>query len=487
MEMIRRLPRSAVWVLAGLLTCCGALGEPGKEPAGRENIANAGVAPYIKIDVDEDPVNASQPFISLPREPGGLPINCVGGTEPFVLKLGTLYRMWYEDTCPSETGREEKAEGSTCIYTIDSTDGEHWWGRGPGGTPLTITWDEAKSSPYDPGAWEGGKVGAPTILRTPQNPVTPYRMWYAGGDLSGIGYAFSRDGFSWTRSGPSGPEAPAPVLVPCLDWEGGASGRIGSPSVILDDGTFRMWYFGEDDEEGRRIGHATSANGTSWRKMDAAGFLRSEEGRHTEGETCSQGQADLPISPVLSPITIRPCTPQELEQDPFCMDWALGRNWEWTQVWAPHVIRDDSSIRKIYRMYYTGGVLVLRDPDNLPSMINEHSTSVGYAGSWNGVEWEKQRIGINPVLDEPFALDLGGFMEYWCQRIPPQGDNLFCLFKEWMSQLSLRILTNEYAPTVLRDDKEFKMWFRQNDALNMAMPERYEGIGLAANPPRDIF
>lgn len=312
-------------------------------------------------------------------------------------------------------------------------------------------------------------------------------MWYTGGDLEGIGYAFSQDGFRWTRSGPQGPETPSPVLVPCLGWEGGTSGKIGSPSVILDDGSFRMWYFGEDEAGDRRIGHALSSDGRSWRKMDAAGFLRNQQGRSTEGETCSQEQAGLSIGPVLSPNAILPCTPEELEEDPFCTDWALRRNWEWTQVWAPHVIRDDSSLRKIYRMYYTGGILVLRDPGNLPSLLDEHSTSVGYAGSLNGVEWEKQRIGINPVLDEPFALDLGGFMAYWCQMVPPQGDNLFCLLGEYLSQLSLRILTNEYVPTVLRDDEEFKMWFRQNDLINIALPEQYEGIGLAANPPRDIF
>ena len=479
--------RISACLLAGVLTCCGAMGTPGKEPAGWENLPIAGVAPYIKIDVDEDAVNASQPFISLPPEPGGTPINPVKGSEPCVLKFGSVYRMWYEDACPvnGESGTYE--QGMICIFTIESVDGENWQGKGPDGAPLPVEWKEGVETPYDPGAWEGGRVQAPSVVYDPQGGDALYKMWYTGTDGTRIGYAFSTNGQKWTRSGPGGEEDPSPVLVPCLSWEGGKAGLIGSPGVIIDDGQYRMWYHGEDAEGVRRIGHALSADGETWFKMDAAGYLGNEEDHRTQGDSCSPEQEGLPLDPVLTPNPIEPCTPEELEEDPFCTDWALQRNWEWTRVWAPYVMRDDSSLRKIYRMYYTGGVLVLRDPKNLPSLFSEFSTSVGYAGSVNGVEWVKQRIGINPVLDEPFALDLGGFMAYWCQMVPPHGENLFCDLQEFLSQLSIRILSNEYVPTVLRDEKEFKMWFRQNDLLNLLFPEQYQGIGLAANPPRDIF
>lgn len=487
MNRVVTLSRVLACLVAGALTCCGALGVPGEEPAGWENLPVVGVAPYIKIDVDGDAVNASQPFISLPPEPGGTPINPVLGSEPCVLKLGPVYRMWYEDSCPLEKAGGQEDEGMICIYMIESLDGEHWQGRGPDGSPTAVTWKEGAPSPYDPGAWEAGQVRAPSVVYDPWDPRAPYKMWYNGADRKGVGYATSGDGREWTRSGPLGPEAPSPVLVPCLPWEGGKNGRIGSPGVIIDDGHYRMWYDGEDTEGFRRIGHALSADGGTWFKMDAAGFLGNDGDHITPGGSCSVEQQDLPLEPVLTPNPVEPCTPEEFEENPFCNDWALKRNWEWTRVWAPCVMRDDSILRKIYRMYYTGGVLVLRDPEDLPTLLDEFSTSVGYAGSVNGVEWIKQRIGINPVLDEPFALDLGGFMEYWCQRVPPEGDNLFCLLKEFLSQLSIRILTNEYVPTVLRDDEEFKMWFRQNDLINVMLPEHYQGIGLAANPPRDIF
>jgi len=453
-------------LLMPLLLCCGAMGTPGEEPAGLMNLPNAAVAPYIKIDVDEDPVTASQPFISLPPESGGLPIHTVTGNEPCVLRMGSGESwMWYE-----EYGT---------IFIIRSTDGEYWRGL-DGDDPTETRWNPPAVL----------SVGAPSVLHDPADAAAPFKMWYTVGNRLGIGFAVSQDGVQWTRAGTGEGGGAGAVLVPCLEWEGGAAGGIGSPSVILDDGLYRMWYDGESvvlGEATRHIGYAQSADGTVWFKMDPLGARGQEQGHITEAETCTPEQSLLPLEPVLSPNPIVPCTPEEKHEDPQCKDWALRRNWEWTQVWAPYVMRDDSSLRKVYKMYYTGGVLVLRELDDLPSLFSEYSTSVGFAGSWDGLSWIKQRIGINPVLDEPFPLDLGGFMEFWCQTLPPVGENIFCMLKIVLSEVSVRILTNEYTPSVLPDGEEYKMWFRQNDLLNIAMPEHYEGVSLAINPPEDIF
>jgi hypothetical protein len=448
-----------------LLASCGRLGDPGKEPAGWENLPNAGVAPYVKLDIDEDATNSSQPFITMPQDTQDPTIRPVGGNEPNVVKVGSLYKMWYEDS-----GR---------LYYVESADGEHWQGYGSGIDPTPVTW--ADPSPYGPGAWENGKVAAPSVLFDVSDKEASFKMWYTGGDRTGIGLALSDDGLHWRRTGAG--KDPSPVLVPCLAWEGGQNGSIGSPSVIRDDGVYRMWYDGIEystDQEGvQQIGYAFSEEGRLWLKSDAEGEL-------TAGGTCAPGQETAPVDPVLTPNPILPCTEEEIAADPQCHDWSLKRNWEWKRVWAPYVMRDDSSQRRIYRMYYTGGTLVLRDPDNLLTLLETHSTSVGYAGSVDGIGWIKQRIGINPVLDEPFALDLGGFMEYYCQTLPPEGDNVFCFLRDALTEVSIRILTNEYGPAVVKDDKEFKMWFRQNDVLNIVLTG-LEGVSLAANPPRDIF
>jgi len=466
---------AAAAVVAVAMSSCGTLGDPGKEPAGWLNLPMAGVAPYVKLDIDGDPTNSTQPFILLAageggREPG-LP---VVGEEPSVIKVGGLYRMWYES--------------SGVVYVIESLDGEHWRGCSSPSEPTPIVWEGP--SPYDRGAWEKGRVEAPSVLYDPSDTQAPYKMWYAAAGRSGIGVAYSGDGVHWRRGGPRGDLAP--VLVPCMAWEGGPAGSVGSPSVILDDGLFRMWYDGATCEaetgsacesdpglEVRRIGHAYSQDGRSWFKSDA-------RGQSAYAWACTEEQRSAGVGPVLTPEPIAPCTQEETEADPRCHDWALRRNWEWRQVWSPYVMRDDSSQRRIYRMYYTGGTLVLRDPGTLATLVETYSTSVGYAGSEDGLRWVKQRIGINPVLDEPFQLDLGGFMQYYCMNLPPQGDNLFCRLGDLLSEVSIRILTNEYAPTVIKDEAEFKMWFRQNDLLNVLLSGG-QGIGMAANPPRDIF
>ncbi len=466
----------ALAAIVGLMVIasCGTLGDPGKEPAGWKNLPNAGVAPFIKLDIDQDPTNSTQPFIVMEAGNGGTSPEPVVGDEPSVVKVRGVYYMWYE--------REGK------IYAIESLDGEHWTGRDTHHEPTLVVWENG--SPYDVGAWEQGGIKAPCVVFDPYDPEVPFKMWYSNGARSGIGIATSRDGLHWKRAGPQ--DEPAPVVVPCADWEGGPAGSIGSPTVIRDDGLYRMWYDGAECPSGdkracsadpslerRSIGHAYSEDGRVWFKSDA-------HNTRTRAAACTEEERTTRIEPVLVPEPITPCTKEEYERDPQCHDWALRRNWEWQQVWSPYVMRDDSSQRKIYRMYYTGGTLVLRDPGNSATLIETHSVSVGYAGSEDGLRWIKQRVGVNPILDEPFQLDLGGFMQYSCMMLPPEGENIFCRLGVLLTEVSLRILTNEYSPTVVKDDYEYKMWFRQNDLLNVLLTGQ-QGIGIAANPPRNIF
>ena len=102
--------------------------------------------------------------------------------------------------------------------------------------------------------WEGGAVGAPSVLRVGKE----FFLYYAA--AGGIGLARSDDGLAFARE-------PKPVLAEAPGgWEGG--GVPQAPGVVrLWDGSFRMFY--EVAEEGGigRIGEAASADGLTWTRI----------------------------------------------------------------------------------------------------------------------------------------------------------------------------------------------------------------------------
>jgi len=85
-------------------------------------------------------------------------------------------------------------------------------------------------------------------------------MWYQGNDGTNfrIGYATSDDGITWTKYFDN------PVLNLGADgaWDDEV---LGSPNVLLNNGIYQMWYHGSDGTN-RRIGYATSTDGTTWIK-----------------------------------------------------------------------------------------------------------------------------------------------------------------------------------------------------------------------------
>ncbi|MCP4555925.1 MAG: hypothetical protein GY836_10905, partial [Herbaspirillum sp.] len=101
-----------------------------------------------------------------------------------------------------------------------------------------------------------------------------YKMWYAAwNDAQGtdaIGYATSTDGITWTKyndpSTTTNPYANSdPVLTPGSPgaWDEDA---VGDPSVIKENGTYHMWFFGEGPGYSERIGYASSTDGINWTK-----------------------------------------------------------------------------------------------------------------------------------------------------------------------------------------------------------------------------
>jgi predicted GH43/DUF377 family glycosyl hydrolase len=129
-----------------------------------------------------------------------------------------------------------------------------------------VNWTKYESNLVLPlgGSWEAIYVGYPSVIKDDSaTPDKRYKMWYGGCQayevgLWRIGYAYSSDGINWTKYENN----------PVLDL--GANGEwddvyVEEPSVILDGGTYKMWYAGYDGSN-IRIGYATSLDGISWTK-----------------------------------------------------------------------------------------------------------------------------------------------------------------------------------------------------------------------------
>jgi predicted GH43/DUF377 family glycosyl hydrolase len=161
-------------------------------------------------------------------------------------------------------------------------------------------WQRAERVPYllfsglaaDDGGGSGFEKHAPTpvmdrIAGDSFMRASPYvirqdgafRMWYVSGrrwvdDRHGLHYevdirhATSRDGVRWDADEAS-----------CVTSESPDEYGIGRPSVLFEDGSYRMWYAVRSFSKPYRIGYAESSDGVSWTRRDSVvGIERSEQG-----------------------------------------------------------------------------------------------------------------------------------------------------------------------------------------------------------------
>ncbi|MGO9202308.1 MAG: family 43 glycosylhydrolase [Limisphaerales bacterium] len=143
-----------------------------------------------------------------------------------------------------------------------------------------------------------------------------YRMWFSWRPRKSIALVESSDGAHWSQ--------PRIVLGPNpeSDWEA----DLNRPAVVKRPGGYHLWYTGQARGQSW-IGHATSADGLSWKRAGSR--------------------------PVLSP----------------------DRPWEKAAVMCPDVLWDDQAGG--FRMWYSGGEQY--EPD-----------AIGYATSPEGDAWSKR-------------------------------------------------------------------------------------------------
>jgi len=174
---------------------------------------------------------------------GTKPLVKEGAGGPAVVFDGKTYHMYY-----LATGASCSSSG---VGYAHSTDGKSW------------THHSSLVLAPKPGTWEGSyKLDGVTVIRDGGQ----FKMWYAAcgcktcdckGTPCQIGYATSADGKAWTRSPKN------PVLTK------GAAGsfdavHVTDPEVVSIDGTYHLWYRGQDNAGTGKVGHATSKDGHTW-------------------------------------------------------------------------------------------------------------------------------------------------------------------------------------------------------------------------------
>ncbi len=172
--------------------------------------------------------------------------------DPFVYHGSREYMMWYS------------SPGANAIGNARSEDGISWT-KHPDNPVLSLG---------SPGSWDSVNVYGPWVLY--EDGI--YKMWYSGhGSGKGhIGYATSDDGISWNRPilglVPFGVNSQNNIVLPPGSPGEFDAGGVSRCSVLKDDDTYKMWYTGWSGHE--EIGYAESPDGLNWTKYSGNPVLR---------------------------------------------------------------------------------------------------------------------------------------------------------------------------------------------------------------------
>jgi len=200
----------------------------------------------------------SNPVLKRDTVFANLPNDIIAISDPWVIKEGAVYKMWY--TCGGINYPTDEELRSRICY-CESNDGKEW---------IKYAENPVLDVDYN-GEWDS--LGVETVSIIIDNSAIAserYKMWYAGQYFNNyrydFGYAVSPDGKNWTKY-------PGTIMEVgnATDWDGGF---IEGASVIKDGSTYKMWYAGYNLTNGDvNIGYATSTDGIAWNKYSGNPIL----------------------------------------------------------------------------------------------------------------------------------------------------------------------------------------------------------------------
>jgi hypothetical protein len=196
--------------------------------------------------------------------------------RPFVLKDGSVYRMWYNgsqkpfNNCNVSPAGPARLANDRRIGYAESTDGlnftKHYDGFGPGGSVLPLG---------GPGEIDEQQVGYVWVIKD----GAEYKMFYSANDANNfwrVGLATSSDAHIWTKVRSKSANGAVLDLGPQGAFDVACAYQ---PTVVKEKATlYRMWYRGCQSSAATVggpslgvIGYAESNDGITWVKIPQSG------------------------------------------------------------------------------------------------------------------------------------------------------------------------------------------------------------------------
>ncbi len=253
--------------------------------------------------------------------------NAIAVSDPNVIRVNDTLKMWYTGVGWLSTSDTSVHQRIGYAWSLDG-----------------ILWNQYPNNPVldkTDHSWDDKGVETPTVIIDSLAPANErYKMWYAGQhsatEIYEIGYAYSPDGYHWTKSD----QNPVLQVGNGSSWE---NGYLEGPSVLLINDTLRMWYASVDLTSDGSLTDLTGNIGYAW-SLDGAHWTKYQN----------------------NPIFTSYNSPA----------------WDQASVADPHVIYKDNQ----YHMFYAG----------LNTWVYENF-KMGYAVSNDGINWA--RPTSSPVLE----------------------------------------------------------------------------------------
>jgi predicted GH43/DUF377 family glycosyl hydrolase len=262
---------------------------------------------------------------------------------------------------------------------------------GVGSVKITVTWAQSSgwfdfsSIPilYSQGTqYDGRGIGYPFVMYDD----SLYKMWYLNiqssvnskGAFSSVGYATSKDGFTWSHY------SQEPILTPTQGtWD---SFIIGHGTILKDNAGYKLYYCGYNDNNNIRysIGLATSSDGIHWEKKTDPVLNGTNSWDYSVGvkgvlkvnNKYFMYYGSSPASGIGLATSSDGITWTRYASNPILNP---TENWEGGGIGYASVIYDEGKFKMVY-------------------VNNGYSSSFGFATSEDGIHWTKD--DANPIFSK---------------------------------------------------------------------------------------
>lgn len=284
-----------------------------------------------------------------------------------------------------------------------------------------IIWNDYPGNPVldvgsDPNDFDYDGIETPTVIKDIYAPPSQrYKLWYAGRNSRcspimdhRFGYAYSSDGVHWTKYYGN------PIMSPG-DTSYWYNTFISSPSVMLDDGIYKMWFTAPDlilngqptDGKGN-IGYATSSDGIFWIVNPNPVLIAGDQANWDSASIAEPSVVKIGSTYHMFYSALDQWTVENFQvgyaSSTDGINWIksnlnpvlkIGANTDWDAFWASHpgVIFDSTNNK--FKMWYTG-----RNTETIISLTGYY-WDIGYAES----NWDSgspgDTMGSNQLIIYP--------------------------------------------------------------------------------------